>query len=115
MIHRVLEQRESLPVSHQPTISKRVLLEPGELPVLTNFSQAVFGPGDVAPGHRHDDMWEVFFVRSGRGTIRIDGIESALEQDHCWAIEPGELHEIRNDGDGDLVLLYFGLNPGRTR
>lgn len=111
MIHRALAQCESLLVSHRPTILKKVLLGPGEVPVLTNFSQAVFQPGDVAPGHRHDDMWEVFFVRSGRGTILVDGIESALEEDECWVIEPGEVHEIRNESEADLVLLYFGLNP----
>jgi len=111
MIHRSLAQRPSAPVSHQPTISKKVLLEPGELPVLTNFSQAVFKPGDIAPSHHHGDMWEVFFVRSGGGVIRVDGLESPLVEDECWVIEPGETHEIANDTEGDLVLLYFGLSP----
>jgi len=111
MIHRALARSAPLPVSHQPAIFKRVLLGTGELPGLAGFSQAVFAPGDVAPGHRHRDMWEVFFVRAGRGTIRVDGVESALEEDDCWVIEPGESHEIRNDGDTALVLLYFGLEP----
>ncbi len=111
MIHRVLSERDNLPVTHQPTILKKVLVGPGELPALMNFSQAVFRPGDRAPGHRHDDMWEVFFVRSGRGVIRVDDTESELLADECWVIEPGETHEIYNDSESDLVLLYFGVCP----
>lgn len=45
-------------VSHNPEIQKQVMLRSGDLPHLTNFSQA---------------------------------------------------HEITNDGDGDLVLTYFGI------
>ncbi len=109
MIHRVLASCEDRPVSHNPSIRKRVLLEAGELPALTNFSQAVFAPGDTAPVHDHADMWEVFFVRSGRGKIRVNGTEFRLNRDDCCAIEPGERHEIVNDGGDELVLLYFGL------
>jgi len=109
VIHRALANREDRPVSHNPAIRKRVLLEVGELPGLTNLSQAVFAPGDTAPGHEHADMWEVFFVRSGSGSIRVNGKEFRLERDVCWAVEPGERHEIVNDGREDLILLYFGL------
>ena len=109
MIHRVLAERRDEPVSHNPRVRKRVLLASGELPGLTNFSQAVFAPGDSAPPHHHTDMWEVFFVRSGSGAIRLNGAEHRLEKDDCWTVEPGERHEIVNDGARDLVLLYFGL------
>lgn len=112
MIHRILANLESRSVSHQPAIVKKVLLEPGELPGLTNFSHVVFTPGDSVPAHSHEDMWEVFFVCSGSGWIRIDGIESALERDACWVVQPGEVHEISNGSDTPLVLLYFGLETG---
>ncbi len=85
------------------------MLDPGEIPGLTNFSEAVFEPGDKAPGHAHDDMWEVFFVRSGGGALRIDGRENRLGADECWVIQPGEVHEIENDTDDALRLLYFGV------
>ncbi|MFO8039702.1 MAG: hypothetical protein R6U67_09655 [Sodalinema sp.] len=52
-------------VSHNPNIRKQVMLRKGDLPHLTNFSQARFAPGQVAPGHCHDNMSEVFFVESG--------------------------------------------------
>ena len=97
------------PVSHNPEIVKKVLLGSEDLPPLTNFSQAVFRPGQVASGHAHADMHEVFFVRSGSGRIAIDGRDYPMRTDDCFLIEAGEHHEIRNGGSEDLVLLYFGL------
>lgn len=109
MIVRSLADRSERPVSHDPRILKRVLLERGELPALTNLSRAVLRPGDRAPEHRHSAMWEIFYVLDGRGRIRVDGVTSTLTRDQCWVIEPGEAHEISNDAEADLVLLYFGL------
>jgi quercetin dioxygenase-like cupin family protein len=96
-------------VSHDPDIAKQVMLRRGDVPHLTNFSRASLLPGQVARAHRHRDMFEVFFVESGAGTITIDGAERGLEAGVCIAIEPGEEHEIRNSGSTPLALLYFGI------
>ncbi len=96
-------------VSHNPAIQKQVMLQMGDLPHLTNFSQARFTPGQVAAAHRHGDMCEVFFVESGEGTIRVDGIVHGLSPGVCIAVEVGEEHEVTNTGPTDLVLTYFGL------
>ena len=96
-------------VSHNPAIKKKVMLGPGDLPHVTNFSQACFAPGQVASAHAHRDMYEVFFVESGMGLIRVDGVEHRLKPGVCVAVEPGEVHEIVNAGSVDLVLTYFGV------
>ncbi|NJL45465.1 MAG: cupin domain-containing protein [Leptolyngbyaceae cyanobacterium SM2_3_12] len=96
-------------VSHNPAIKKRVMLRQGDLPHLTNFSQAQFAPGQVAQGHAHGDMAEVFFVESGQGTITINGQSYVLTPGTCVAVEPGEHHEVTNDGAEALILTYFGL------
>lgn len=85
------------------------MLRWGDLPHLTNFSQARFTPGQVAAAHAHSDMCEVFFVESGNGTIEINGTNYPLEPGVCIAVETGEVHEVRNDGTEDLILTYFGL------
>ncbi|RUR75909.1 cupin domain-containing protein [Chlorogloeopsis fritschii PCC 9212] len=100
-------QEES--VSHNPAIKKKVMLRFGDLPGLTNFAQARFAPGQIAPAHAHHDMCEVFFVEAGAGTIRIDGKEYPLNPGNCIAVEPGEVHEVINNGASELVLTYFGL------
>jgi quercetin dioxygenase-like cupin family protein len=104
-----LDQLPDAAVSHNPAIKKRVMLGRDDLPHLTNFSQACFAPGQVAPGHSHADMAEVFFVESGQGTITVDGQPYPLSPGTCIAIEPHEHHEVANTGSEDLLLTYFGL------
>jgi quercetin dioxygenase-like cupin family protein len=109
MITTSLNELPEEPVSHNPEIKKKVMLRFGELPHLTNFSQARFAPGQSAPAHAHQDMCEVFFVESGAGVIHIDGQEYPLVPGNCVAVEPGEVHEVVNTGTTELVLTYFGL------
>lgn len=96
-------------VSHNAAIRKKVMLHPGELPHLTNFSQATFAPGQVAPGHAHDGMHEVFFVSAGTGTMTVNGVEQVLSPGVCIWVEPGDVHEVANTGIQPLVLTYFGI------
>lgn len=103
----------SLPVeavSHNPAIQKQVMLRRGELPHLTNFSQARFAPGQVATAHAHADMVEVFFVESGQGTLYVNDQPQPLLPGICVVVELGETHEVVNDSDDELVLTYFGLS-----
>lgn len=96
-------------VFHNPEIAKRVLLRTGELPHLTQLAQARLAPGQVAPGHAHADMWEIFFAQEGEGEIEVDGVVHALAAGTCLAVEPGERHELRNRGAAELVVLYLGI------
>jgi len=96
-------------VSHNPNITKRVMITPGELGKLVNFSRAVFPAGETAEVHRHDDMGEVFFVQSGEGEIRIDGKIFKLLPGVCALVEAQEEHEVKNTGSEELVITYFGI------
>ncbi|MBO9997725.1 MAG: cupin domain-containing protein [Cyanobacteria bacterium SID2] len=109
MKHLSLQNIPTQGVSHNPNIRKQVMLKSGDLPHLTNFAQARFAPGQVAAAHAHSDMCEVFFVESGSGTIYIDDTPYPLEPGTCIAVEVGEVHEISNTGEEELVLTYFGL------
>jgi mannose-6-phosphate isomerase-like protein (cupin superfamily) len=99
-------------VSHNPEIEKKVMLEAGELPHVTSFSQATFRPDQAASLHAHTDMYEVFFVEAGVGVIRVDGEAHPLETGTCVAVAPGEKHELINTGATELVLTYFGVAAG---
>ena len=96
-------------VSHDPQILKQVMLRRGDAPHLTGFSRATLQPGQTAHAHQHHDMFEVFFVESGRGSITVNGTEHQLARGVCLMVEPGELHEITNNESGELVLIYFGV------
>ncbi|MEM9153367.1 MAG: cupin domain-containing protein [Cyanobacteria bacterium P01_F01_bin.3] len=112
-----LKQLPMESVSHNPAIKKQVMLRMGDLPHVTNFSQARFQSGQVAQAHTHADMHEVFFVESGEGEIVI-GIGDAdatgnttypLTPGTCIAVAPYESHEVSNTGTEELVLTYFGI------
>lgn len=96
-------------VSHNAAIKKQVMLRMGDLPHVTNFSQAIFAPGQVADVHAHTDMHEVFFVESGVGVIVIDDEHYELTPGVCVTVEPNEKHEVSNTGKEELVLTYFGI------
>jgi len=107
---------EKLPVeevSHaeqgSAAILKQVMLRMGDIPHLTNFSQARFAPGQVAAGHAHTDMHEVFFVERGEGTITIDHKPYPLTPGTCIAVSPHETHEVSNTGTEELIITYFGI------
>jgi mannose-6-phosphate isomerase-like protein (cupin superfamily) len=104
-----LNQIPEQAVSHNRAIKKKAMLKLGDLPHLTNFSQARFAPGQIAFAHSHTDMHEVFFVESGAGIIRINETNYPLEPGVCIAVEPEEEHEIINTGEHDLVITYFGI------
>ena len=104
-----LSELDEQGVSHNTAIRKKVMVQPGDIPHLTNFSQATFAPGQVAHAHAHSDMYEVFFVSAGTGTMAVNGIGQVLVPGVCILVEPGDVHEVTNTGQEPLVLTYFGI------
>jgi len=98
-----------LKVSHNPKIKKGVLVSNGEISHVTNFSQATFPPGETADAHSHSDMTEVFFIENGQGNIIVDEKIVSLQAGTCVVVEPNEIHELKNTGSTDMVVMYFGI------
>ena len=96
-------------VSHDPQIVKKVIIPNGELPHLKKLSQSYLTSGQIGHAHAHTDMYEVFLIESGEGTIRIGEREYQLTQGTCVVVEPSEVHGIVNTGSGEMILTYFGL------
>lgn len=94
---------------HNPKITKKILIRKGQIPHLTNLTQAIFPPGELASAHSHDDMFEIFFVEKGRGTIKINGKPYPLEEGTCVTVELGDTHELINSSSEDLVIMYMGI------
>jgi len=107
LIH--LNKIETTKVSHNPNVTKQVLIGYGEIEHLTGFSRAVFPPGEIAYAHSHTNLTEIFFIESGEGTMTVDKETINLNPGMSIAVEPNEIHEINNTGDNDLTLLFFGI------
>jgi len=71
----------------------------------------------VAPGqkpypfHSHSAQWEFYHVLSGRGAVRHQDGMTAIEAGDAFLFPPGEPHTLKNDSDGDLVILVVADNP----
>lgn len=104
-----LQAIKTTTTSHNAAGRKKQLIAPGEVPHLIQFAQATLIPGEIVPGHKHTDLYEVFFVESGNGIMRIDGNEHAIEEGTCITIEPNEHHEVENTGKEPLTLTYFAI------
>ncbi|GAV19161.1 cupin domain protein [Mariprofundus micogutta] len=96
-------------LSHDADIMKRVLLGESELPGSVRLSHAVFKPGQKASAHKHTDLYEVFYLLGGTGVITVDGVSQPLEKGSCIRIDSNEEHELVNNGDEEMTVLYFGL------
>ncbi len=105
----LLNDLTELPVSHDPDIKKRVMFKNGDIPHITQYSQATLLPGQVAHAHAHKDMYEVFFCISGYGIITINGEIYKLLPGAFILCEPEELHEITNNGNEPLILNQLGI------
>src|SRR4051812_38189549 len=68
---------------------------------------------ELAPGgsaaRSASESEEVLFVLSGRGGLRLDGAEHALEPESGAYLAPGETYELRNPGHEPLRLVAVSI------
>jgi mannose-6-phosphate isomerase-like protein (cupin superfamily) len=62
-------------------------------------------PGTASQEHFHTEAEEVYYVLSGHGGIRVDGVTRTLKPGDVVVIAPGERHKVWSEGEADLVLL----------
>ena len=65
----------------------------------------------VCPYHTHSAQWELYHVISGHGFARHQNGRTAIRPGDAFIFEPGEPHELINEGPEDLVLLVVADNP----
>lgn len=100
---------QEIEANHQGNILKKVLIEKGEIPNLMMFSSATFKPNQKVETHKHDTMFEVFFLQSGKAEFIINNTKHIVERGDCITVEPGEIHSQSNPFTEDVTWLYFGI------
>ena len=69
-------------------------------------------PGQTPyPYHSHGAQWEFYHVISGRGIVRHKDGTTAIEAGDAFIFEPGEPHQMTNNGAEDLILYVVADNP----
>ena len=85
-------------------VVKRVLVSPAEGwdgHVMRLFE---IGPGGYTPRHTHD--WpHINVVVTGRGVLRVDGVDHDIEPGSSAFVPPGATHQFSNAGDEVLQLV----------
>ena len=63
------------------------------------------------PYHSHSAQWEFYHVISGEGVVRDEEGKTAIEAGDAFIFEPGQPHQLTNNGSEDLVLFVVADNP----
>ena len=76
----------------------------------SRFQIVKFKPGQKIDSHYHKKVYEIFYIRDGKGIIRINGRKYELQKDDIFLCEPGDKHSFENTGKKDLTILVFKTN-----
>ena len=69
-------------------------------------------PGKSAcPYHSHSAQWEFYHVIAGRGRVRHAEGTNPIGPGDAFLFEPGQAHELINDGPEDLIFYLVADNP----
>jgi len=108
MKHYTLAESPGVPVSHDPSLIKKLLVRDGVLPGIRGLSHIVLSADLSVETHIHDKVYEVFYCIGGRAVAVVGNNRLTLEAGHCLIVEPGEPHSFENISE-DTELLYFSL------
>lgn len=64
-------------------------------------------PGQEQRVHRHQESDKIYYVVEGTGLFHIAGEERSMGAGEIVVAKPREEHGVRNEQDGNLVLLVF--------
>ena len=70
-----------------------------------SLARIIIPPGKSSSVHYHKISQETYFILKGEGSMMIDGrMFGLLPGQACW-IEAGEVHQIKNEGETELVFI----------
>lgn len=102
-------QLPDIGTSHNEEIKKKVFIKKGEIPQLMMFGSATFTPGQEVESHKHDTMYEVFYIQSGKAAFIVNDKKMIVVPGDCITIEQGEYHSMSNPFTEDVTWVYFGI------
>jgi uncharacterized cupin superfamily protein len=65
----------------------------------------------ICPFHTHSAQWEFYHVISGNGLARHADGTTEIGPNDAFIFEPGQPHEIANNGPEDLIIFIVADNP----
>ena len=91
--------------------------DPTLMPANTGFPTLSMGYQTIAPGsrvreHSHGDQVELQICFRGRGHAMVDGVRHELVPGTACLLGYDVKHELINDGDDEMVMLWVIAPPG---
>jgi len=117
--HAVVVQPDEGPSWWQP-VPANGHADPKLYPAVTRFPALALGFQTVAPGgrireHSHGDQVELQVCFRGRGRVVVDGVSHPLVPGTACFLGYDVRHEIVNEGEEELVLLWVVAPAGLER
>jgi len=117
--HAVVVQPDEGPSYWQP-VPANGHADPALYPTNTRFDGLSMGYQTIAPGgrvreHSHGAQVELQICFRGRGRVLVDGAAHPLVPGTACFLGYDVKHEIVNEGDEDLVMLWIVSPPGLER
>jgi quercetin dioxygenase-like cupin family protein len=114
--HAVVVQPGAGPSYWQP-VPANGHADPALHPGVTRFEGLSMGYQTIAPGgrireHSHGDQVELQICFRGRGRVVVDGASHPLVPGTACFLGYDVRHEILNEGDEELVMLWIVSPPG---
>jgi len=114
--HAVVVQPGDGPSYWQP-VPANGHADPALHPAVTRFEGLSMGYQTIAPGgrireHSHGEQVELQICFRGRGRVLVNGASHALVPGTACFLGYDVRHEILNEGDEDLVMLWIVSPPG---
>ena len=63
------------------------------------------------PYHSHSAQWEFYHIISGKGIVRHKDGTTDIEAGDAFIFQPGEPHQLINNGSEDLIVYIVADNP----
>ena len=115
MIYRKKKDLETTPIEHcmggEGTVfMEKLLYAPEEMMGKGRaYVRHTLNPGVSIGSHKHEHEMESMVIISGKAVHRINGQAQQLEAGDIIAAQPGDTHEIANEGQEPLVLIAQAL------
>jgi len=116
----IAEETWSSPKGKFGGASREISVALGRQPLSTDLKErhpfdveiCRLSPGKIhSPYHSHSAQWEFYHVMSGAGLVRHQEGTTPIEAGDAFLFEPGQPHQLINNGSSDLVLYVVADNP----
>ncbi len=99
-------------LSNPGVVSRQLLNPDNSTSTRVTMTEVHLESGAVQPRHLHEASEQIWYATRGSGTLLLkDDSEQPFEAGDVVRFADGDVHGLRNDGDGEFVYLSVTAPP----